>query len=66
MSLGPFELADKVGLDKVLRWMENIYSEFGDIKYKASPIIKKLVRANQFGRVNGKGFYQYDDNGRKI
>lgn len=66
MSLGPFELADKVGLDKVLRWMENIYSEFGDIKYKASPIIKKLVRANQFGRINGKGFYKYDDNGRRL
>ncbi len=66
MSLGPFELADKVGLDKVLRWMENIYSEFGDIKYKASPIIKKLVRANQFGRNTGKGFYKYDDNGRRI
>jgi 3-hydroxybutyryl-CoA dehydrogenase len=66
MSLGPFELADKVGLDKVLRWMENIYSEFGDIKYKASPILKKLVRANQFGRINGKGFYKYDENGRKI
>jgi 3-hydroxybutyryl-CoA dehydrogenase len=66
MSLGPFELADKVGLDKVLRWMDNIYSEFGDIKYKASPILKKLVRANQFGRINGKGFYKYDENGRKI
>jgi 3-hydroxybutyryl-CoA dehydrogenase len=66
MSLGPFELADKVGLDKVMRWMENLYQEFGDKKYIASPVIKRFVRANQLGRVTGKGFYRYDDNGKKI
>jgi 3-hydroxybutyryl-CoA dehydrogenase len=66
LPLGPFELADKVGLDKVLRYMENLYSEFGDKKFKASPIIKKLVRAHQLGRVTGKGFYDYDETGRKI
>ena len=66
LSLGPFELADKVGLDKVERWMDNLYGEFGDIKYKASPIIKRHVRAHQYGRLSGKGFYEYDENGRKI
>jgi 3-hydroxybutyryl-CoA dehydrogenase len=66
LPLGPFELADKVGLDKVLRYMDNLYSEFGDKKFKASPVIKKLVRAHQFGRITGKGFYEYDEAGRKI
>lgn len=66
LSLGPFEMADKVGLDKILRWMENLYNEFGDQKYKASPVIKKLVRANRLGRVNGRGFYEYDEMGHKI
>jgi 3-hydroxybutyryl-CoA dehydrogenase len=66
LSLGPFELADKVGLDKVERWMDNLYGEFGDIKYKASPIIKRHVRAHQYGRLSGKGFYEYDESGRKI
>ncbi len=66
LPLGPFELADKVGLDKVLRYMDNLYSEFGDRKFKASPVIKKLVRAHQFGRVTGKGFYEYDETGKKI
>jgi 3-hydroxybutyryl-CoA dehydrogenase len=66
MTLGPFELADKVGLDKVMRWMENLYNEFGDKKYIASPVIKRLVRANQLGRISGKGFYRYDENGKKI
>jgi 3-hydroxybutyryl-CoA dehydrogenase len=66
LPLGPFELADKIGLDKVLRWMDNLYSEFGDKKFKASPVIKRLVRAHQFGRVTGKGFYDYNENGHKL
>ena len=66
LALGPFEMADKIGLDKVVRWMDNLYYEFGDQKYKASPVIKKLVRANQLGRTNMKGFYEYDEYGRKL
>lgn len=64
-NLGPFELADRIGLDKVLKYMENLYSEFGERKYKASPIIKKLVRANYLGRATGKGFYKYE-NGKVV
>jgi 3-hydroxybutyryl-CoA dehydrogenase len=66
LALGPFELADKVGLDKVERWMDNLYSEFGDIKYKASPIIKRHVRAHQYGRSTLQGFFTYDVAGKKI
>lgn len=66
MRLGPFETADKMGLDKIVRWMENIYSEFGDIRYKPSPLIKKLVRAKHVGVSVGQGFYQYDEKGQKI
>ncbi len=63
--VGPFELADKVGLDKVLKYMDNLYAEFGDKKYKASPVIKRLVRAKYLGRVVGKGFYSYE-NGKPV
>lgn len=66
LSLGPFEMADKIGLDKVVRYMDNLYNEFGDIKFKASPVIQKLVRAHQFGRITGQGFYKYDENGKRI
>ncbi len=65
-NLGPFEMADKIGLDKVNRWMKNLYREFGDKKYLANPVIKRLVRANHLGRITKVGFYKYDDNGRKI
>ena len=60
-NVGPFELADKIGLDKVLKYMENLYTEFGESKYKASPIIKRLVRANYVGRSVGRGFYNYEN-----
>lgn len=62
---GPFEMCDIIGLDKVLRWMENLYAEFGERKYRPSPIIKRLVRANLIGRRVGEGFYSYPE-GKKV
>ncbi|MGF1636100.1 MAG: 3-hydroxyacyl-CoA dehydrogenase family protein [Cyclobacteriaceae bacterium] len=64
--LGPFELADKIGLDMIVRWLDNMYKEFGDLKYKASPLLKKKVRANHLGKETSIGFYKYDEEGRKI
>jgi 3-hydroxybutyryl-CoA dehydrogenase len=66
MPLGPFEFADKVGIDKLVRWMDNLYREFGDMKYKANPYMRKLYRANRLGRKTGEGFYKYDESGNKI
>lgn len=66
MPLGPFEFADKAGIDKVIRWMDNLYREFGGMKYKAPPYLKKLYRANHLGRKTGQGFYKYDEFGNKI
>jgi len=63
---GPFEMADKIGVDVVVRWLDNLYKEFGDIKYKASPMLKKRVRANHLGRSKGVGFYKYDEEGKRI
>lgn len=64
LQLGPFEMADKIGLDKVLKWMENLYIEFGEQKYKPSPVLKRMVRANLVGRRVGEGFYHYQDDKR--
>ena len=62
---GPFEIADNMGLDKVLKWMDNLYNEFGEFKYKPSPILKRLVRAGMVGRASGEGFYLYTDGKRQ-
>ncbi len=64
--LGPFEMADRIGLDRVVRWMDNLYTEFGDRKYKPSPLLKKLVRAKHYGRKTCEGFYKYDEHGHKL
>jgi 3-hydroxybutyryl-CoA dehydrogenase len=66
MRLGPFEVADKMGLDKIVRWMDNIYNEFGDVRFKPNPYIRKLVRSRYLGIESGKGFYEYGENGKKI
>ena len=58
---GPFEMADRIGLDKLLKWMDNLYAEFGNQQYKPSPIIKRLVRAGYNGKKNSKGFYLYEE-----
>jgi len=61
LMFGPFEMADRIGLDKLLKWMDNLYAEFGTQKFKASPIVKRLVRAGFLGKKVGKGFYKYED-----
>jgi len=62
LQLGPLEMADRIGLDKVIKWMNNLYQEFGDREFKPSPIIKKLYRLGYFGRRNNQGFYVYEKN----
>lgn len=66
MRLGPFAIADKIGLDKVLIWLDGLYSEFGDLKYKAHSVLKNHVRARQLGRKTGKGFFEYDAEGKRL
>jgi 3-hydroxybutyryl-CoA dehydrogenase len=63
-TFGPFEMADKYGIDKILKWMDNLYREFGELKYRPSPIIKRMVRARMLGRRTGEGFYLWDGNNR--
>jgi 3-hydroxybutyryl-CoA dehydrogenase len=63
---GPFEMADKIGIDRLVRWLDNMYAEFGDLRYKASPLLRRLNRAKMLGRKTGKGFYEYDERGKKV
>lgn len=57
--IGPFALADLIGIDVVLAVMETALTETGDSKYRACPLLRKMVRAGKLGRKSGHGFYDY-------
>ncbi|MCS7053662.1 MAG: 3-hydroxyacyl-CoA dehydrogenase NAD-binding domain-containing protein [Ignavibacterium sp.] len=63
---GPLEMADMMGLDEVLAWMETLWKTLGEPRYRACPILRKLVREKKLGRKTGEGFYKYDEYGNKI
>ncbi|MBQ4466845.1 MAG: 3-hydroxybutyryl-CoA dehydrogenase [Firmicutes bacterium] len=57
--MGPLELGDLIGLDVCLAIMDVLYKEFGDPKYRAHTLLRKMVRAGKLGRKSGEGFYNY-------
>ncbi|MDR3625441.1 MAG: 3-hydroxyacyl-CoA dehydrogenase NAD-binding domain-containing protein [Ignavibacteriaceae bacterium] len=63
---GPLEMADMMGLDEVLAWMDSLWKTLGEPRYRACPILRKLVRERKLGKKTGEGFYKYDEDGEII
>ena len=57
--MGPFELADFIGLDVCKDIMEAIYMQSGDKRFEPSSLLVRLVNEGKLGRKNGHGFYDY-------
>jgi 3-hydroxybutyryl-CoA dehydrogenase len=57
--MGPFELADLIGLDTCLAISEVLHAELGDDKYRPAPLLRQYVAAGWLGRKSGRGFYKY-------
>ncbi len=58
--MGPLALADFIGLDVCLAILGVLHDGLGDDKYRACPLLKRMVAAGELGRKSGKGFYAYD------
>lgn len=63
---GPLEWSDRVGLDRILNWMQHIYHENGEPRFRPCPLLKRLVRAGLVGAKVGQGFFTYDTNRRRL
>ncbi|MDJ0762909.1 MAG: 3-hydroxybutyryl-CoA dehydrogenase [Myxococcota bacterium] len=57
--MGPFQLADLIGLDTVLAIARVLHNGFADPKYRPNALLVKYVEAGWLGRKTGKGFYTY-------
>ena len=57
--MGPLTLADFIGLDVCLAILEVLHKGLGDDKYRACPLLRKMVAAGHLGRKSGRGFYAY-------
>jgi 3-hydroxybutyryl-CoA dehydrogenase len=57
--MGPFELADFIGLDTCLAIMNVLHEGLADTKYRPCPLLVKYVEAGWLGRKTSRGFYDY-------
>ncbi len=57
--MGPLELADFIGIDVCVDILDVLYTGYGDPKYRACPLLRKMAAAGRLGRKSGRGFYSY-------
>ncbi len=62
--MGPFEMADLVGLDVRLAILKHLHATLGET-FRPSPLLEQYVQARRLGRKSGRGVYEYDENGNR-
>ncbi len=62
--MGPFEMADLVGLDVRLAILEHLHATLGET-FRPSNLMRRYVQAGRLGRKSGRGVYEYDAEGRR-
>jgi 3-hydroxybutyryl-CoA dehydrogenase len=61
--LGPFALADLIGLDTLLAMADAMHRGLGEVQYAAPVTLREKVAAGELGRKSGRGFYDYNKGG---
>ena len=66
-KMGPFELMDFIGNDVNYTVTETVFKAFYfDPRYKPAFTQKRFAEAGYLGRKSGIGYYEYDENGRRV
>jgi 3-hydroxyacyl-CoA dehydrogenase len=60
MPMGPFFLADMLGVDICREVQHVLYEEYG-LRMAPATLLERLFEARRFGKKNGAGFYVYND-----
>jgi len=59
-TMGPLATADLVGLDILMRISASMFEEYGEPRFKAPTLLRRLVALNHLGRKTGRGFFDYE------
>ena len=58
-TMGPLATADLIGLDTLQLIAESMFEEYGEPRFKAPTLLRRLVSLGHLGRKTGRGFFKY-------
>jgi 3-hydroxybutyryl-CoA dehydrogenase len=65
LPMGPLALGDFNGLDTYLKAMDTLADSLGE-RFRPPQVLRNMVMAGFTGRKSGRGFYRYDEDGRRL
>ena len=56
---GIFRMADEIGIDTIVKALEELKAKTGWEEYEPDPLLRQMVKEGRLGVKTGKGFYEY-------
>jgi 3-hydroxybutyryl-CoA dehydrogenase len=60
---GPLEWADEIGIEHVVATLDSLYEELHEERYRAAPLLRRMIAEGRLGRWAGGGFFAYPEDG---